>query len=183
MARTARTPFALLGLFMKRDLAGYDVHAQFESAQYIYWSEGFGQIYPAIKALLSSGELVPVRSIARGGVPKKIYGITEAGAAHLTSWMETDTSSIVVRDELVLRVHFGSHIHPEFTRGLLELELDRIDAQLDELELVDVDRLSLFEKMAWDWSWIYLDERGVWCEECLERIDALTATDGISGST
>lgn len=177
MGRRARTPFAVLGVLAKSNKSGYGINALFETARYVFWNEAYGQIYPALKKLVGSEFAEHISSVKGQGVGKKIYGLTDEGLDELKRWLRTQADPVTMRDELVLRVSFGNHVNPAVTRGLLESELERVDGMLDELEQSNLDELNEFERMAWNWSWMYLDERGVWIEECLAKLDELEAAD------
>jgi hypothetical protein len=68
MPARGATPYVILGLLRFGPLSGYQVRAELQSAASSFWSESYGQIYPALRALHRSG---CVRLLARGHQPSR----------------------------------------------------------------------------------------------------------------
>lgn len=174
MGRSDRTKFAVLGVLARGRASGHGLRARFGQARTVYWSEVLGRIYPAFAKLVEERLIERVAWSAQhddGG--RKVYRITQEGSGALASWMaRSDVDEPTFRDEVVLRVSFGTHVDPEVTRELLEGELGRV---LEELEALDHDDAyplqDTFERMAREWSVRYLFERVAWCRACLKRLD------------
>jgi DNA-binding PadR family transcriptional regulator len=110
MARSPRTPFVILGLLALSDeepRSGYEIKKVIDTVISNFWSESNGQIYPALESLLADGS---IRAPARGksGRRKNLYAITAKGREQLKSWLAAPVELGKPRDELILKLFFGS---------------------------------------------------------------------------
>src|SRR5262245_9777057 len=109
MARISSTRFALLGVLCWGPKSGYDIRKELEDTVAHFWSESFGQIYPALKELVADG-LATVRIVPQDGKPdRKIYTLTTRGRSELARWLGEPVRPQGVRSELCLKLWFGSH--------------------------------------------------------------------------
>lgn len=58
MAKSGNTMFAVLGVLTKGVYSGYDIKKHFSGSLHHFWSESYGQIYPALKELVAQGYAV-----------------------------------------------------------------------------------------------------------------------------
>ncbi|HYR51435.1 MAG TPA: PadR family transcriptional regulator [Candidatus Dormibacteraeota bacterium] len=106
-ARTRSTPYAVLGMLSLAPMSGYDIRKESESSIGYFWSESFGQIYPALKELKSQGLIRRRAGRAAGGRDRHVYEITEKGREALARWREEPPRPAGVRNELLLKLFFG----------------------------------------------------------------------------
>ena len=59
-----QTDYVILGLLAERPLSGYQIKKIIDIRFQFFWSESFGQIFPALKSLAAQGFL---RGIDAGG--------------------------------------------------------------------------------------------------------------------
>ena len=59
--------YAILGLLMKKDMTGYELTKEFNSALFEFWNASHSQIYPKLKALTKEGLIISSRHFS--GVP------------------------------------------------------------------------------------------------------------------
>src|SRR6185312_11932836 len=91
-----------------------------------FWSESYGQIYPALRDLSAQG-LIRRRPGSRGANRERhVYEITEKGRDALTAWRSEPPRPGPVRNELLLKLFFGSRESAshevEWIDGLIERE-------------------------------------------------------------
>jgi DNA-binding PadR family transcriptional regulator len=102
---------ALLGVLSLQPMSGYEMRQFMERSTANFWSESFGQIYPALKSMLAEG-LVELTANAEDAKERKVYRITEAGQRRLREWLGVPARSQVRRYELLLKVFFGDRAEP-----------------------------------------------------------------------
>lgn len=107
MSPESKTPYAILGCLTIRPMSGYDVKQFLERPVSSFWSESYGQIYPALKRLEAEG-LVEGRDEPRDGRPRRVYTINDAGRDRLRAWLERPAEAIAYRSEPTLKVFFGA---------------------------------------------------------------------------
>ena len=130
------TPFVILGLLRMAPLSGYEIRAELSRSAWSFWSESYGQIYPALHALLRSGRVK--RSAPRAGArAKSTYAITTKGHAALDEWLARPPRIEPPRNELLLKLYLADRDFldaPEtWIRELLERERERL-ARLERMQ-------------------------------------------------
>src|SRR3954465_3025674 len=84
--RARSTPYAVLGMLSLAPMSGYDIRKESEASIGHFWSESYGQIYPALRALNAQG-FVRRRAGSRGAARERhVYEITAKGEEALTAW-------------------------------------------------------------------------------------------------
>lgn len=109
------TMFAVLGILSMGPHTGYDIKQHMEQSTSYFWNENYGQIYPSLAELLDQ-EDIAVEIIRQKGKPdKKLYSITDQGKQTLSDWLSQPMDHLVAlkKNELLLRVFFGSNSSPE----------------------------------------------------------------------
>ena len=129
--RPPSTPFAILGLLRTGPRSGYDIRQETTTGLGHFWSESYGQIYPALRALAAKG-LVRRRSERRTGRRARIvYTITPKGREALRRWTLVPPRPTPPRNELLLKLYFGRQesatAHAAWLRRLANDETDRLN--------------------------------------------------------
>ncbi|HCG99567.1 MAG TPA: hypothetical protein DE036_07215 [Actinobacteria bacterium] len=103
---------AMLGLLTFKPMTGYELKSVFDNSINHFWNAQLSQIYRELGGLEDKGHIVSRVELQHGKPDKKIYSITEEGDSELQRWLESSpkTLSIPMRDELTLRVFFGSRV-------------------------------------------------------------------------
>jgi PadR family transcriptional regulator, regulatory protein AphA len=96
-----------LGMIAFGRRTGYDIKAFVDKTTRYFWAASYGQIYPELKRLEDQG-LVRGRSEPSGGRARTVYELTDAGAAALAHWLESDEETVYeLRDEGMLKLFFS----------------------------------------------------------------------------
>jgi DNA-binding PadR family transcriptional regulator len=116
------TAYAVLGLLsFGRELSGYDLKKWADSSlRFFYWSPAVSQIYGELKRLDRIG-YVTSRDVPQDELRnKRVYRITDAGRAALTTWVEQDdVEPPVLKHSPLLRVWLGHLTNTDRIRELL----------------------------------------------------------------
>ncbi|MBT8486289.1 MAG: PadR family transcriptional regulator [Phycisphaerales bacterium] len=138
MPRVNRTRFAVLGMLVAGPRSGYDLKQAFDEQIRHFWSESLGQIYPTLHRLRDE-KLVSARTQRRPGRPERtVYTITARGRAAFEAWLTEPAAPSTVRNELLLKIFFGTEMSPEH---VLE-HIERHEASQRELR----DLYTLFAR-------------------------------------
>lgn len=106
MARERKIDMVILGLLSHEDLTGYDMKKRIDGAISFFWRGSFGNIYPALKDMESSG-LITKSDTSVGGREKLTYHITNEGKEALRSWLQEEQVSNELKYETLLKLFFG----------------------------------------------------------------------------
>jgi PadR family transcriptional regulator, regulatory protein AphA len=110
MQRESRTPYVILGILgvlEPKALSGYDIKQIIDGTISHFWAESFGQIYPVLKKLTAE-KLIQAKSISEKGRKKILYTLTAKGGKRLAAWLEIPPVEGPRREELILKLFFGS---------------------------------------------------------------------------
>jgi PadR family transcriptional regulator AphA len=100
----------ILGMIAFGRRTGYDIKAFVDKTTRYFWAASYGQIYPELKRIEDQG-LVRGRSEPSGGRARTVYELTEAGAAALQHWLESDEETVYeLRDEGMLKLFFSDSL-------------------------------------------------------------------------
>ncbi len=169
---------SLLGVLSLGSMSGYKIRQFMEQSTANFWTESFGQIYPALKTMLADGLVEELAQKDDGPTAKRVYRMTEAGAAHLRAWLGVPTRPGVPRNELLLKVFFGDQVEPGVVVGHVRAEHRRHAESLAvysaKLEMLERDCAGHPGLPFWRMTLRYgmAEARAVmaWCEETLEEL-------------
>lgn len=130
MARTNRSRYTILACLSVEPMSGYDVKQFLEETVAHFWSESYGQIYPALKRLEADG-LVIGRDDESAGRGRRVYTLTDAGLALLRAWLHEPPEPDVPRYEMSLKLFFGDQLPLEAALRHLQAHRERHQAILD----------------------------------------------------
>ncbi|MGY1744050.1 PadR family transcriptional regulator [Blastococcus sp. SYSU D00695] len=133
MARTGQTQAAVLGALSVMPMTGYALRTEIRETLGHFWSESFGQIYPALAELAREG-LVERRGGERTG--SSTFAITDAGTARLRELLAEPVQPAPPRNPLLLRLFFGRQLGPVACRELVHDARARAQAQLDRMTAI-----------------------------------------------
>jgi PadR family transcriptional regulator AphA len=172
---------SLLGVLSLAPMSGYDMRRFMEQSTGNFWGESFGQIYPALKAMLAGGLIaaVEVGKDARPG--KKVYRITEQGVAHLRAWLGVPAKPQVWRNELLLKIFYGDRAergviaaHVKEWRQMFAIDVDRYEAILRRLPMEQGKHPGMpYWCMTVRYGIAESKALIVWCDETLEELQRL----------
>jgi DNA-binding PadR family transcriptional regulator len=112
-------------------MSGYDLKQHIASSIGNFWSESYGQIYPALKRLEREGYVTCARQ-GKGG--RAVYSITEAGRERLREWLAVPPRRQVARNELLLKLFFGRNAPVTTTRAHVLAARELYEADLQRYE-------------------------------------------------
>ncbi|MFK7768850.1 MAG: PadR family transcriptional regulator [Mariniblastus sp.] len=136
MAKTGTTKFAILGILLSGPQSGYEIAKFCREVLSSFWSESYGQIYPKLKELVDEG-LVKKKDVAESKRKKSVYTITAKGKKAVAAWAAEPAATQPVRNELLLKVFFGSELAPEISRQQLQHALIRQQHALRNLKSIE----------------------------------------------
>lgn len=132
MARASHTDMAVLGALSIEPMTGYAVREAIRDVLGHFWSESFGQIYPALGELERQGFVERKGSAARSST----FAITPSGTDRLRELLARPVQEVPARNGLLLRLFFGRTLGVEACRALVmaaEAEARQRLRRFDEL--------------------------------------------------
>jgi DNA-binding PadR family transcriptional regulator len=112
-------------------MSGYAVRAAISETLGHFWSESFGQIYPALARLSEAGL---VRTAGSGRTSGRVFEITDAGLDRLRALLAEPDEPAPARNGLLLRLFFGRLLGPQVCHDLVLDVRQRAEAALATYE-------------------------------------------------
>lgn len=178
MARSDQTQMAVLGALSIRPMTGYALREEIRNTLGHFWSESFGQIYPALAELERRG------FVERRGAPdsrSSSFALTPAGSARLRELLSEPAEPSRPRNGLLLRLFFGRQLGPDACRQLILDARRQAEQQLAQMAAARSELLGdtgLERDRNYFLLTISAGEHGAratitWADEALAALDSL----------
>lgn len=180
------TAHALLGLLSIRPMSGYDMRQMVGETVGHFWSESYGQIYPALKKMAEAGLVEKRTETSEGRPDRHVYTLTEAGRARLTAWLAVPVKKEVLRNELLLKLFFGAHAEDGVNRRRMQAFLETQEKEARLFAGIAAHLRKEYAANPQTPFWLITLSRGqhdamasiAWAKETLEVLDGLAAAAG-----
>jgi DNA-binding PadR family transcriptional regulator len=191
MAATNRTSFAILGLLAEGPKSGYEIMQVVEKTISHFWKESYGHLYPTLGRLISEGLVRREAAGGRRARERQRFHITDAGRAVLEGWLAAPLEPEGTRNELALKLFFGTSAPPAVGRGHLLAHRDhhrrllaRYAAERPELEerAASGESGATYELITLSLGVHISTARIAWCNEALGMLAELDGPAGSSGA-
>ncbi len=117
---------AILSLLVESERSGYDLTKNFESSVAFYWSASHQQIYKTLGDMHDKN-WVSLKHQAQSGKPdKKIYSLTDDGAAELKRWAVEPVKQAAPKNQLLIKLMLARLVGTEPILEQLNGELKRV---------------------------------------------------------
>jgi len=173
--RISSSSQALLGLLTLGPMSGYDLGQNVRASVGHIWSESYGQIYPNLKKLAAAG-LVSSRTEKQKGKPdRRVYSITQKGRDQLIQWLGTPPQAEIPRNEMLLKLFFGSQIPASILIAYVERMVQERRALLERFHRVEHEEIAehknrreaAFWRMTARFGQLEMEAHLRWAEETL----------------
>lgn len=125
--------YGVLGLLaFMGPMSGYDIKQLFDHMLSPMWGAAHSQIYNELKRMRELDWVEMQREEQEARPDRKVYSITSTGQAALIEWQKQPAEVHQIRDELLLKVMFGTFAPPEalaenLRKALVEHEMRLIN--------------------------------------------------------
>lgn len=178
--RASQTEIAVLGALSIEPMTGYRLREEIRTVLGHFWSESFGQIYPALRVLEQEG-LVERLGGKRAGASN--YALTATGRTRLRELLAQPIESQPPRNGLLLRLFFGRQLGSGACRELLLDTRQLVEQRLGALRAIRAEMASEPHYAADQPYWLMTVSFGehsaratlAWIEESLAALEHLTA--------
>lgn len=135
--------YGILGLLaLWGPLSGYDIKHLFDHILVPMWGAAHSQIYKELRRMKELGWVDMEREEQESRPDRKVYSITDEGYTALRKWQAQPPTVFQIRDELLLKILFGTLASP----GDLAQNL-RAGISTHEMRLLEYRQNALFLPM------------------------------------
>ena len=182
--RSSSSQEVLLGLLTVEPMSGYDLGQSIRASIGFFWNESYGQIYPNLKKLAAAGMVTAKAEKQKGKPDRQVYSITPRGRAHLEKWLAVEPQPEVPRNELLLKLFFGTQAGPKTVIGYVERMAQSNKAYLEKFRQIERELLSQmgrypdvpYWRMAARFGQMELEAHVRWTEETLTALRKMEAS-------
>jgi DNA-binding PadR family transcriptional regulator len=176
--RSSSSNEVLLGLLTIEPMSGYDLGQLIRDSVGHFWNESYGQIYPNLKKLEAGGFVTSERERQKGKPDRRIYSITKKGRERLAAWLAVAPQPEIPRNELLLKLFFGTQLSPEIAIQHVERMVESESAILREFKRIEHEEIEKnskypdapYWKMAARFGQLELKAHLRWGEETLDEL-------------
>jgi PadR family transcriptional regulator, regulatory protein AphA len=179
--RISSSTQALLGLLSIEPMSGYDLGQNIRASVGHIWSESYGQIYPNLKKLAATGLVSSKEEKQKGKPSRHIYSITPKGRNQLTAWLGVPPQPEIPRNELLLKLFFGSLVPAPVLIAYVERMVLEHRALLEKFTRIEREEIAVhkdrpeapFWRMTARYGQLEMEAHLHWAEETLATLRRL----------
>jgi DNA-binding PadR family transcriptional regulator len=124
--------FIIEGLLMQNDMSGYDINLHMQDTQ--LFKAGFGNIYPTLKKLETTGSIVSREDVVTGRY-KKIYALTSKGKKEFLEWLEQPVEIKKSNYDHLIKMYFYRFLPQAKVKALIAEFIADLNALIRRLEV------------------------------------------------
>lgn len=172
------TTYAILGILTTECNSGYAIKQFIDQSLNHFWKISYGQIYPTLKFLTEEGLAEMNVSPASGRAERNEYRLTAKGLEVLQDWLEQPVKQVPgERNEVLLKLFFGSYQSAETSRALLQDYKQRLEIRHETYTAIEQGILAHSKEDKDAKYWLLTLDHGKrlakagmeWCEASLKK--------------
>jgi len=157
----------ILGLLMKEERHGYEIHHYFSSGLGRVWYAGRSQIYALLKGLEMTGKVASVVEIQDNRPAKKVYSITPEGRETLLSWVYGPVQKIRdLRLEFLAKLFFMRELEPSGIAELIAKQIKVCQKHLEDIKQLDKVCHDEFDHLVFQFKICQTEAILTWLQAC-----------------
>lgn len=177
-----KSRYALLGALTWGPQSGYDLRRNIEASLGNFWSEGYGQIYPLLKELVTEELVTKYVEHQESKPDRHVYTLTQAGKEALHDWLLERAEMPTARIEILLKLFFGRQVDISSNIAQLRYFEECQRSLFDKYEEIERGLLIAHKDDPDLLYWLITVRYGkhvtqallMWSEETLHQLSALT---------
>ena len=162
-------------------MSAYEIKQFINRSVSFFWTESEAQLYPTLKNLSAKNYVTHQEERAAKAGTKKVYTITKFGRDVLAQWLKNKTERAVYRNELLLKVFFGSNQSVQENIALIESAKSESEAVYkmllsikDNLQCKKITKKrQVYVGLSLDYGISSLKAEIAWCKSSLKKLQAL----------
>ena len=123
--------YGVLGLLaFLGPMSGYDIKRAFDHALAPMWGAAHSQIYKELRRMETLGWVRMKREEQESRPDRKVYSVTPEGKQALIAWEGQPSFVLQMRDELLLKILFGSYAPPGALKATVKAGIEFYEQRL-----------------------------------------------------
>lgn len=159
----------ILGLLMKEERHGYEIHHYFSSGLGRVWHAGMSQIYALLNRLEITGELVSEIEIQDNRPAKKVYSITPEGRETFLAWVRAPVEKMRdLRLEFLAKLFFMRELKPSGIAELIAKQIKTCQRHLEGIREQDKACHDEFDHLVFQFRLCQIEAILKWLQDCIK---------------
>lgn len=179
MSKSRKSQFAILGMLaLLKKSSGYDLKKHMESSTQYFWKETFSSIYPVLEDLEKQTLIEKIDEPTKNDRKRHVYALTPAGKKVLEQWLMQPPEDIQLRNELLLKLFFGTFVPIETTIEHLQKYKTELESRLCSFQHIehelrhDNSLESLYGSITLDHGIKQASSALAWCDEAIKTLQS-----------
>ena len=159
--------YVVLGLLMKQERHGYEIHRYFSPGLGRVWYAGMSQVYALLKRLEAAGKVVSTVELQGNRPAKKVYSITPRGHEDFLGWVHEPLKRVRdLRLEFLAKLFFMRELGLAGTDELIQRQIDVCQGQLQALRHKDRTSSDEFDHLVFQFRIYQIEAILTWLQDC-----------------
>lgn len=159
--------YVILGLLMKKERHGYEIHHHFSSGLGRVWYAGRSQIYALLKGLEMTGKVISEVEIQDNRPAKKVYSITPEGRETFLTWVHSPVEKIRdLRLEFLAKLFFMRGFDPSGIGELIARQTKVCQEHLEGIKQQDKVCRDEFDHLVFQFRICQIKATLNWLKDC-----------------
>lgn len=164
--------YVILGLLMKEERHGYEIHHYFSSGLGRVWYAGRSQIYALLKGLEMKGKVASVVEIQDHRPAKKVYSITPEGRETFLTWLHAPVQKIRdIRLEFLAKLFFMRELEPTGIGELIAKQVKVCQGHIRSLRQKEHVCPDEFDRLVFQFRICQTEAVLTWLQACKKYFD------------
>lgn len=159
--------YVILGILMKQDRHGYEIHTLLSSTLGRAWYAGISQVYALLKRLEAAKKVDSAVEEQDNRPAKHVYSITPKGREAFLQWVHTPLDRMRdLRLEFLAKLFFIRDLNLSGSDELIKRQMDVFQKQLQGITQQDKNCHEEFERLVLRFRIGQIEAVLAWLREC-----------------
>jgi PadR family transcriptional regulator AphA len=159
--------YVILGILMKQDRHGYEIHTLLSSKLGRAWYAGISQVYALLKRLEAAEKVDSSVEQQDNRPAKHVYSVTQKGRKTFLQWVHTPVDRMRdLRLEFLAKLFFIRELNLSGSDELIKRQMDVFQQQLQGITQQDKKCQEEFERLVLRFRIGQIEAVLAWLREC-----------------
>jgi PadR family transcriptional regulator AphA len=170
--------YVILGILMKQERHGYEIHTLLSSGLGHTWYAGISQVYALLKRLEAAEKVVSAVEQQDNRPAKHVYSITQKGRETFLQWVHSPLERMRdLRLEFLAKLFFIKELNLTGSDELIRKQMDIFQTQLRDIKREDESRHEGFERLVLRFRIGQIEAVLAWLQDCARHINPTSRRD------
>jgi PadR family transcriptional regulator AphA len=170
--------YVILGILMKQERHGYEIHNLLSSGLGRAWYAGISQVYALLKRLEAAEKVVSSVEQQDNRPARHVYSITQKGREAFLQWVHTPLERMRdLRLEFLAKLFFIRALKLSGSDKLIRKQMDIFQKQLRDITQQDKDCHEAFERLVLRFRVGQIEAVLSWLRDCGRYVHTTSTRD------